>query len=35
MSPENASDVVGIPRGMGCQASDIYFECGDHGEEAA
>jgi len=35
ISPENASDVVGIPRGMGCQATDVYFECRDHGEEAA
>ena len=35
VSPENMAELRDIPKGIGCQATDVYFECRDHGEEAA
>ena len=34
-SEENAQDVRHILKGAGCMREDVYFQCADHGEEAA
>jgi len=35
ISEENGGEVRHIPRGEGCTVEDIWFDCEDHGEEAA
>jgi len=33
--PENAPELITVPKGLGCQSTDIYFDCTSHGEEPA